>query len=111
MLTKNIPLSVMLGVALGVAQIGVQFARGKRIETMEWLSLFAVVASAVATLLTNDPRFVVIKPSVLYAVVGIVMLKPRWMNRYLPPVAKQLVPDVATICGFVWAGLISRHQC
>jgi intracellular septation protein len=106
LLTKNIPLSVILGVALGVAQIGIQFARGKRIETMEWLSLFVVVASGVATLLTNDPRFVMIKPSVLYAVVGIVMLKPGWMNRYLPPVAKQVVPDVTTIFGFVWAGLM-----
>jgi intracellular septation protein len=106
LLTKNIPLSVILGVALGVAQIGIQFARGKRIETMEWLSLFVVVASGVATLLTNDPRFVMIKPSVLYVVVGIVMLKPGWMNRYLPPVAKQVVPDVTTIFGFVWAGLM-----
>ena len=106
LLTKNIPLSVMLGVTLGVAQIGIQFARGKRIETMEWLSLFVVVASGAATLLTNDPRFVMIKPSVLYVIVGVVMLKPGWMNRYLPPAAKELVPDVATIFGFVWAGLM-----
>jgi intracellular septation protein len=106
LLTKNIPLSVALGVALGVAQIGIQFARRKRIETMEWLSLFAVVASGAATLLTNDPRFVMIKPSFLYVVVGVVMLEPGWMNRYLPPIAKQLVPDVATIFGFVWAGLM-----
>ena len=102
LLTKNVQLSV----TLGVAQIGMQFARGKRIETMEWLSLFVVVASGAATLLTNDPRFVMIKPSVLYAIVGVVMLKPGWMNRYLPPAAKELVPDVATIFGFVWAGLM-----
>jgi intracellular septation protein len=106
LLTKNVPLSVTLGVALGFAQIGVQFVRGKRIETMEWLSLFVVVASGAATLLTNDPRFVMIKPSVLYVIVGVVMLKPGWMNRYLPPAAKELVPDVATIFGFVWAGLM-----
>ena len=106
LLTKNVPLSVTLGVALGVAQIGVQFARGNRIETMEWLSLFVVVASGAATLLTHDPRFVMIKPSVLYVIVGMVMLKPGWMNRYLPPAAKELVPDVATIFGFVWAGLM-----
>jgi len=106
LLTKNVPLSVTLGVALGVAQIGVQFARGKRIETMEWLSLFVVVASGAATLLTHDPRFVMIKPSVLYGIVGVVMLKPGWMNRYLPPAAKELVPDIATIFGFVWAGLM-----
>jgi intracellular septation protein A len=106
LLTHNVPLSVALAVALGIAQIGWQFARGKTIETMEWLSLFIVVSSGAATLLTSDPRFVMIKPSVIYVVVGIVMLKPGWMNRYLPPIARELVPDIATIFGFVWAGLM-----
>jgi len=106
LLTHNVALSVVLAVALGIAQIGWQFARGNTIETMEWLSLFIVVSSGAATLLTSDPRFVMIKPSVIYVVVGIVMLKPGWMNRYLPPIARDLVPDVATIFGFVWAGLM-----
>jgi intracellular septation protein A len=57
-------------------------------------------------MLTNDPRFVMIKPSIIYAIVGVVMLKPGWMNRYLPPIARELVPDVAVIFGFVWAGLM-----
>ena len=58
--TDSILLSVALGVALGIAQIGWQFARKKPIETMEWLSLFLVVGSGAATLITNDPRFVLI---------------------------------------------------
>jgi intracellular septation protein len=28
------------------------------------------------------------------------------MNRYLPPVAIEIMPDIATIFGFVWAGLM-----
>jgi intracellular septation protein len=28
------------------------------------------------------------------------------MNRYLPPVAIELIPDIATIFGYVWAGLM-----
>jgi intracellular septation protein len=106
LLTKNIPLAVILGVALGVAQIGWEFARKRPIDTMQWLSLFVVVAAGAATLLTNDPRFVMVKPSLIYIVVGVVMLKPGWMNRYLPPVANELVPDVALIFGFVWSGLM-----
>jgi len=106
LLTKNVPLSALLGMALGVAQIGWQFARGKPIDAMEWISLFVVLASGAATLLTDDPRFVMIKPSVIYAIVGVAMLKPGWMNRYLPPVAKELVPDIAYGFGFVWAGLM-----
>ena len=106
LLTKNIPLAVALGVALGVGQIGLEFVRRKPIETMQWLSVFLVVGAGTATLLTDDPRFVMVKPSLIYLVVGVVMLKPGWMNRYLPPMAKELVPDIAVIFGFVWAGLM-----
>ena len=104
--THNIPLAVGLGVALGIAQIGWELARKRPIDTMQWMSLFLVVASGAATLLTNDPRFVMLKPSVIYAIVGIVMLKPGWMNRYLPAIAQQTVPDIAFIFGYVWAGLM-----
>ena len=99
-------MSVALGVALGVAQIGWEFVRKRPIDTMQWLSLFLVVGAGTATLITNDPRFVMVKPSLIYLVVGVVMLKPGWMNRYLPPVAKELVPDIAFIFGFIWSGLM-----
>jgi intracellular septation protein len=104
--TNNILLAVALGVAVGIAEIGWQLARKKPIETMEWLSLFLVVASGGATLITHDPRFVLIKPSLIYLIVAVVMLKPGWQNRYMPPVAKELVPDIAVIFGFVWSGLM-----
>jgi intracellular septation protein len=106
LLTKNIPLAVILGVALGVVQIGWEFARKKPIDAMQWMSLFVVVAAGAATLLTDDPRFVMVKPSLIYIVVGVVMLKPGWMNRYLPPIAKVMVPDIAVIFGFAWSGLM-----
>jgi intracellular septation protein len=106
LLTHNVTLSVVLGMALGAAQIGWQFARKLPIDTMQWMSLFLVLGSGAATLLTNDPRFVMIKPSVIYTIVGIVMLKPGWMNRYLPPVAIEIIPDIAVIFGYVWAGLM-----
>ncbi len=106
LLTRNIPLSVGLGIALGIAQIGWEIARKKPIDTMQWVSLVLVVGSGTATLITADPRFVMIKPSVIYCLVGLVMLKPGWMNRYLPPVAMELMPDLVFIFGFVWAGLM-----
>src|ERR1700752_5349132 len=74
LLTHDTILSVSLGMALGLAQIGNQFVRRKPIGTMEWLSLFLVVAAGTATLLTNDPRFALFKPSVVYAIIGVVML-------------------------------------
>jgi intracellular septation protein len=104
--TRNVTLAVVLGMALGIVQIGWQFGRKKPIDTMQWLSLFLVLGAGAATLITDDPRFVMIKPTVIYTVVGIVMLKPGWMNRYLPPIAIEIVHDIAFIFGFVWAGLM-----
>src|SRR6202035_5903544 len=106
LLTHNITLSVVLGMALGAAQIGWHLVRKRPIDTMQWMSLFLVLGAGTVTLLTNDPRFVMIKPSAIYLIVGIVMLKPGWMNRYLPPIAIELVPDIAVIFGYVWAGLM-----
>ncbi|WP_424630345.1 inner membrane-spanning protein YciB [Bradyrhizobium sp. SYSU BS000235] len=106
LLTHNTVLSVGLGIVFGLSQIGFQLIRQRPIEAMEWLSLFLVVAAGTATLLTNDPRFVLFKPSVIYAIIGIVMLKPGWLNRYLPQIARTVVPDVAVVVGFVWAGLM-----
>jgi len=106
LLTHNTFLSIGLGMTLGLAQIGVQRIRRKPIDMMEWLSLFLVIAAGTATLLTDDPRYVLFKPSVIYVIVGVVMLKPGWMNRYLPEIARSVVPDVAAVVGVLWAGLM-----
>jgi intracellular septation protein A len=106
LLTHNPILSVGLGIAFGLVQIGTQLTRGKPIAAMEWLSLFVIVAAGAATLLTHDPRFVLLKPSLFYAIAGVVMLKPGWLNRYLPDIVKRVTPDVATGVGFYWAALM-----
>ena len=104
--TKSIPLAVAAGVAFGVGQFAWQIWKKKPIDTMQWMSLFLVIASGTASLITNDPRFVMVKASLIYAIVGIVMLKRGWMNRYLPEVAMEVVPDIAVIYGYVWSALM-----
>ncbi len=106
LLTHDIPLAVALGMALGVGQIAWQRWRRAPIDTMHWMSLLLVLGSGAATLVTHDPRFIMIKPSIIYATVGVVTLKRGWMNRYLPPVAMEIVPDVGMVFGYVWAGLM-----
>jgi intracellular septation protein A len=106
LITKDLMLAVALGVGLGVIQIGWMKLRRQPIDTMQWLSIGLVVVSGIATMLTSDARFVMLKPSVIYCIVGAYMLKPGWMTRYLPPIAVHLVPDLAWTFGFVWAGLM-----
>ena len=106
LLTNDVVLSVLLGMALGFAQVGWQMLRKAPIDTMQWMSLFLVVASGTATLLTHDARFVMLKPTIIYIIVGIVMLKRGWMNRYLPAVAIEVVPDLGIFFGYVWSALM-----
>lgn len=105
-LTKNVALSVMAGMALGICQVAWQMRAKKPIDTMQWMSLVLVIGFGSATLITHDPRFIMAKPSLIYVVVGAVMLKPGWMMRYLPTVAVEIVPDIATIFGYIWSAMM-----
>ncbi|MEP7241147.1 MAG: septation protein IspZ [Devosia sp.] len=106
LVTRNVALSVVLAMALGVAQIGWQVISKKPLEAMQWMSLFLVLGSGAATLITDDPRFLMVKPSVIYVIVGIVMMRRGWLVRYLPPIATALVSDIAVTFGFAWAALM-----
>ena len=105
-LTGNLFLAVGLGMALGITQIGWQIAHKQPVEALQWLSLVIIFASGTATFLTDDPLFIMMKPSIIYVIVGLVMLKRGWMTRYLPPIARATVPDLAITFGYVWAGMM-----
>jgi intracellular septation protein A len=103
--TDNLFLAVGLGMVLGVAQIGWQYVRRQPIGSLQLLSVVLILASGTATFFTRDPTFVMLKPSAIYCIVGAVMLKRGWMNRYLPERAAP-VADVATAFGYAWAALM-----
>ena len=103
--TDNLYIGVGLGMALGVTQIGWALYRLQPIGSLQLLSVVLILASGTATLFTRDPTFVMLKPSIIYCIVGVVMLKRGWMNRYLPERAAP-VADIGTAFGYAWAGLM-----
>ncbi len=105
-LTGNLFLAVALGMALGIGQIAWHFAYRQPVEALQWLSLLIILVSGTATFLTEDPLFVMLKPTVIYIIVGVVMLKRGWMNRYLPPIARATVPDLGITFGYIWSGMM-----
>ena len=98
--------ATIAGMAVAIAVVGHELARGKKVAALQWISLASVLFTAVATLFTGDPRFVMAKPTVVYLVVGTVMLRRGWLNRYIPPEQRALVGDVMDRFGMIWAALM-----
>ena len=78
---------------------------------MTYASLALVIVLGSATLLTNDPRFVLAKPAIAHFAIGAIMLKRGWMLRYMPPIVAETIPEYVTIAGYAWAALMFALGC
>jgi intracellular septation protein A len=65
-----------------------------------------VIVGGLSAIIAHDKRIMLAKPSLVYVIVGVTMLKRGWMNRYLPAEAQQWVPDLGERWGYAWAGLM-----
>ena len=106
--TGNIVLAAALGIAAALLQLVYFKFSGRHIEPMQWLSLALVIVLGGATMLTQSPRFVMLKPSIAHFAVAAIMLRRGWMLRYLPDIARQNLPEsVPVAAGYAWAGLLA----
>jgi intracellular septation protein A len=104
--TDNVLLATSVAIAGAVAQVVYSRLNGKPLGFMTYASLALVIVLGSATLLTNDPRFVLAKPSIAHFAIGAIMLKRGWMLRYVPPLVVETIPEYVTIAGYAWAALM-----
>jgi intracellular septation protein A len=106
-LSDNIYLATAAAVGVAAAQVAIMKSRGQPIDAMQWLVLGLVLVLGAATLITSDSRFIMVKPSIIHCAVGAVMLRRGWMIRYLPPIARDNLPEsVMVTAGYAWAALM-----
>jgi intracellular septation protein len=104
--TDNVVLATSVAIAGAVAQVVYSRVKGEPLSFMTYASLALVIVLGSATLLTNDPRFVLAKPSIAHFAIGAIMLKRGWMLRYMPPIVVETIPDYITLAGYAWAALM-----
>lgn len=104
--TGNVALATAVAIVGAVAQIAFVKWRGMKLDIMAYASLALVVVLGGATLLTNDPRFVLAKPSIGHFAIGAIMLRKDWMLRYVPPVVAAAIPAQIRVSGYLWAALM-----
>src|ERR1700730_16131432 len=104
--TDNIVLATAVAIAGAIGQVIWSRIKGQELGFMTWASLGLVIVLGSATILTNDPRFVLAKPAIGHSAIGAIMLKRGWMLRYMPPIVAETIPEYVTFAGFAWAALM-----
>lgn len=101
--THDLRVSLAVGVAAGAGLIAWRLAHGRAVDAMQWMSLLLVVVLGGLGLALHEPRFVMVKPSFAYLLVGAVMLKRGWLQRYMPLVVREHGGDIVRTFERVWA--------
>ena len=83
--TGNIFIATAAGIAAGISRVAYLKFRGRPITPLQWLSLGLVVVFGTTTLVTRNPHFVMLKPTLVFFAVAAVMLTTDWLQPYLPP--------------------------
>jgi intracellular septation protein len=92
----------------GLAQLGWLSFAVRRIAPLRWVSLALTVALAGTTVLTQNPRFLMLKPSIVHLGVATAMLRRGWMTRYITPIARQNVSEMTMVAAsYAWAALMA----
>src|ERR1700736_825270 len=94
--TDNIVLATAGAIARAIGQGIWSRIKGQELGFMTWASLGLVIVLGSATILTNDPRFVLAKPAIAHFAIGAIMLKRDWMLRYMPPIVAETIPEYVT---------------
>lgn len=81
LVTGSIIMGAAVAIAGAVAQLIYARIKGEPLNFMTCASLGLVIVLGGASILTNDPRFVLAKPSIAHFAVGFIMLKRGWMAR------------------------------
>lgn len=106
-LTKSLILAAMVGLAIGVAQVLGHKFRREPVPGLLLLGVMLTVTLGGLSLLTHNARILLLKPSIIYCCIGATMLPRGWVTRYVPDIARSLLPD-ATLdrVGWAWASLM-----
>jgi len=100
-------IATLIAIGAGVGHVLLWRLLQKPVAPLQWASLALVLTFGTASLFLHDIRFLMAKPSVIYLILTVMMLKRGWMLRYLPPIAVGHGEQPTIIFGYVWAGLMA----
>lgn len=103
----DVRLATAVALGVGIAQVLVVKALKRQVALLQWVGLGLAVVFGALSMATNDPRFIMAKPTIIYLIVAAVMLKRGWMMRYMPEIVRQHGADLVIAWGYAWAALMA----
>lgn len=103
-ITRDIFIATGVAIAAAIVRVGYLRLRREPIGPLLWLSVGLVIVFGTTTLITHNPRYIMIKPTLVFFTVGIAMLTTNWLPPYLPVIVKEHVSDrtLTQVCR-LWA--------
>ena len=89
--------ATIVGAVVGCAVVAWEALRHRRVPALQWVSLALILFSAGAVMLSGDARFVMVKPSIIYAVVGLAMLRRAGPHCRVARVHRRLPAGIETV--------------
>jgi len=103
LITDDIYLATAAGVVTGIGQVAWAISRKEKVDPMQWMALILIIGLGGSTILTRNPAFVVLKPSLFEGGLAAMMLRPGWMVPYSPARAREAFPRLLVAWGYVWS--------
>jgi intracellular septation protein A len=105
--TDNLIAAVGIAIAIGVGQLALFPLKGRSVDVMQYLSIGLVIVLGGISLVFNDPRFVLLKPSAVHFAIAAVMLRRGWLARYMPAIVTENISErLITATGYAWGALM-----
>ncbi|MES2097517.1 MAG: septation protein IspZ [Pseudomonadota bacterium] len=100
-------IAAAIGLGVGLIQIALHLRRRERVPAILLTGVALTAILGLLSVVLRDPRFVLLKPSIVYLCVAATMLPRGWVTRYVPNIALDLLPArTFDRVGWAWAGLM-----
>jgi intracellular septation protein len=101
--SSDVRLAAGAGVVMGLVHAASSRLAGRLSRVVKWTDFGLLLALGCATILMQNPRFMMVKPSLVHFGVTAGMFRRGWMVAYITPIARQNVPAAVIVAaGYAW---------
>ena len=90
--SSDVRLAAGVAVLIGLAQAASSRSVEWRYQAIKWMDFGLLLALGGATILSQNPRFMMVKPSLVHFGVAAGMFRRGWMVAYITAIARHNVP-------------------